>query len=115
MVMLLTSCSKNESDALVSKVYFTNWNQCEALNTLKAYVEDVTDPKSANFIKEEDRIATFDMDGTFLAELYPTYFENTVPSMTRPIVTRHLRMCARRHLTSGILCVRAFPFLTIST
>ena len=75
MVMLLTSCSKNESDALVSKVYFTNWNQCEALNTLKAYVEDVTDPKSANFIKEEDRIATFDMDGTFLAELYPTYFE----------------------------------------
>ena len=75
VVMLLTSCSKNESDALVSKVYFTNWNQCEALNTLKAYVEDVTDPKSANFIKEEDRIATFDMDGTFLAELYPTYFE----------------------------------------
>ena len=76
VVMLLTSCSKNESDALVSKVYFTNWNQCEALNTLKAYVEDVTDPKSANFI---------------------------------------LRMCARRHLTSGILCVRAFPFLPIST
>ena len=38
-------------------------------------MEDVTDPKSANFIKEEDRIATFDMDGTFLAELYPTYFE----------------------------------------
>ena len=36
---------------------------------------DVTDPNSPNFIKEEDRIATFDMDGTFVGELYPTYFE----------------------------------------
>jgi phosphoserine phosphatase len=38
-------------------------------------VNDVTNPESTNFIKEEDRIATFDMDGTFVAELYPTYFE----------------------------------------
>lgn len=39
------------------------------------YVEDVTNPCSPNFIRVEDRIATFDMDGTFLGELYPTYFE----------------------------------------
>jgi phosphoserine phosphatase len=35
----------------------------------------VTNPSSKNFIKKEDRIATFDMDGTFVGELYPTYFE----------------------------------------
>ena len=75
VVMLLTSCGKHVSDTLMSKVYFTSWNQCESLATLKEYVEDVTNPKSSNFIREEDRIATFDMDGTFLAELYPTYFE----------------------------------------
>ena len=55
--------------------YFTLWNSCEALSALKEYVEDVTDPASANYIKTEDRIATFDMDGTFVGELYPTYFE----------------------------------------
>ena len=55
--------------------YFTLWNSCEALTALQEYVQDVTNPSSANFIKPEDRIATFDMDGTFVGELYPTYFE----------------------------------------
>ena len=31
--MLLTSCGKHVSETLVSKVYFTQWNQCEALAT----------------------------------------------------------------------------------
>lgn len=71
------SCS-NGDDLVVTQVekdYFTLWNSCEALTVLQNYVKDVTDPKSKNFIKEEDRIATFDMDGTFVGELYPTYFE----------------------------------------
>ncbi len=55
--------------------YFPSWNDCTALTVLKQYVEDVTDPQSANYIAAEDRIATFDMDGTFIGELYPTYFE----------------------------------------
>ena len=74
--VVLTSCSKEESIvAPVQKDYFTLWNTCESLTALQDYVKDVTDPKSKNFIKEEDRIATFDMDGTLVAELYPTYFE----------------------------------------
>lgn len=74
---VFTSCSKDDDDVVktVKKEYFTQWNSCEALTALKAYVEDVTNPNSPNFIKEEDRIATFDMDGTFVGELYPTYFE----------------------------------------
>ncbi len=73
----LTSCSKDDNVVKPPqpKEYFTLWNQCEALTTLQNYVKDVTDPTSKNFIKQEDRIATFDMDGTFIGELYPTYFE----------------------------------------
>ena len=58
-----------------NKQYFSLWNECDALTTLKEYVKDVTNPKSDNFIPKEDRIATFDMDGTFIGELYKTYFE----------------------------------------
>ena len=73
---LTTSCSKSEEvTAPAKKEYFKLWNKCNALTALQEYVEDVTNPKSANFISEEDRIATFDMDGTFIGELYPTYFE----------------------------------------
>ncbi len=62
-------------DVVTTKEYFTLWNKCEALTALQDYVKDVTNPNSPNYIKEEDRIATFDMDGTFIGELYPTYFE----------------------------------------
>ena len=74
-----TSCSNDDNASQVvqpaTKEYFTLWNQCEALTTLQDYVKDVTNPNSPNYIKEEDRIATFDMDGTFVGELYPSYFE----------------------------------------
>ena len=75
---VMTSCGNHDeitSDVPAKKEYFTLWNDCEALSALKEYVEDVTNPKSPNFIKAEDRIATFDMDGTFVGELYPSYFE----------------------------------------
>ena len=75
---VLFGCSKDDGPALPpppSQEYFTLWNPCEALTALQDYVEDVTDPNSRNFIPEEDRIATFDMDGTFVGELYPSYFE----------------------------------------
>ena len=75
IVGVLSGCSSDKSENTPKKDYFTLWNQCEALTALQSYVEDVTNSKSANFIKEEDRIVTFDMDGTFVGELYPTYFE----------------------------------------
>ncbi len=70
-IFAFVSCKNSEK----KKEYFSLWNDCDAINTLKNYVEDVTDKKSSNYIPVEDRIATFDMDGTFLGELYPTYFE----------------------------------------
>ena len=73
-VVLLGGCNVNNPDQ-PKKTYFTLWNDCEALTALKAYMEDVTNPQSEHFIPVADRIATFDMDGTFVGELYPTYFE----------------------------------------
>lgn len=46
-----------------------------AQKKLVAFVQDVTDKKSKNFIPVEDRIAVFDMDGTFICETAPCYFE----------------------------------------
>jgi len=68
-------CSCNVQNEPAKKDYFTLWNECTALTALQEYVQDVTNPQSANFIPVADRIATFDMDGTFVGELYPTYFE----------------------------------------
>ena len=70
-VVMLTfvSCGKKSAQ------YFKLWNNCDSLNALIEYVEDVTNKKSPNYIPIEDRIVTFDMDGTFIGELYPSYFE----------------------------------------
>ena len=55
---------------------FTQWNEeAPALNALIDYVDAVTDPSSPDFIPEADRITTFDMDGTLIGELFPTYLE----------------------------------------
>ena len=70
-MMLATGCSNQKE----TKEYFKSWNSCSSLTALKEYVEDVINEKSKNYIPVEDRIATFDMDGTFVGELYPSYFE----------------------------------------
>ena len=59
-----------------SEEVFSQWNpEAPALNALIDYVEAVTDEASPDYIPEEDRIAVFDMDGTLMGELYPTYLE----------------------------------------
>ena len=69
LLLSVSGCKK------VSENVFNSWNDCQSLSSLQKFVEDVTDEKSENFIPKEDRIATFDMDGTFVGELYPSYFE----------------------------------------
>lgn len=55
---------------------FSEWvPEAPALKALIEYVEDVTDETSPNYIPPADRIATFDMDGTLMGELCPTYLE----------------------------------------
>ena len=40
-----------------------------------SFVTDAVNPNSPNYIPPEDRIATFDMDGTFYCETAPLYFQ----------------------------------------
>ena len=55
---------------------FKYWEKnSPAKQQLINYVKDVTDPKSANFIPVEDRIAVFDADGTLICETAPYYFD----------------------------------------
>ncbi len=70
LMITLVSCSKNKAN-----YNFKTWNKCDSLDTLKEFVKEATNKKSKKYIPVEDRIVTFDMDGTFVGELYPTYFE----------------------------------------
>ncbi len=79
----LISCASNASLSTSGTIAqkatadtFALWNDnAPAKQALIDYVTAVTDEKSPDFIPVKDRIATFDMDGTFIGELYPTYFE----------------------------------------
>jgi len=71
ITLLLTACAKKEN----TNASFSLWNKDGVINELIDYVTDVTNPKSANYIPEEDRIAVFDLDGTLLCEQAPTYIE----------------------------------------
>ena len=55
---------------------FKYWPKNSVANQkLVEYVTDVTNKKSKNYIPVEDRLAVFDMDGTFIGESMPCYFE----------------------------------------
>lgn len=67
MSLCLLSCKEKEE--------FSYWNKNESLDKLVAYVEDVTNKNSKNYIPKEDRIVVFDMDGTLCCEDDPIYLE----------------------------------------
>lgn len=55
---------------------FRYWNKdANSFKQLTDYVMRITDPKSADFVPVEDRIAVFDLDGTLISETTPSYFE----------------------------------------
>lgn len=66
-----------ETDLLIeTEEVFSKWNEdAPSLQALTEFVEKVTEEGSDSFIPEKDRIAVFDMDGTLMGELYPTYLE----------------------------------------
>jgi len=49
-----------------------SWNDGPAKGAITAFVNATTDPNSKDFVREEDRIATFDQDGTLWVE-HPMY------------------------------------------
>lgn len=65
-----TAAAANEATA------FPSWNADSAsLKALVEYVNAVTDESSPDYVAPEDRIATFDMDGTIICEKAPFYVD----------------------------------------
>ena len=57
-------------------VTFPSWNEdSKSLAELVDFVAAVTDESSPDYLEPEDRIATFDMDGTILCEKAPVYVD----------------------------------------
>ncbi|MDO4890406.1 MAG: HAD family hydrolase [Coriobacteriaceae bacterium] len=55
---------------------FPSWNpESKSLSELVAYVQEVCDPASTEYLEPKDRIATFDMDGTIISEKAPFYID----------------------------------------
>lgn len=55
---------------------FEYWTKdAKPIKKLKEYIKDITNKDSKNYIPLEERVATFDMDGTIIGEKAPTYLE----------------------------------------
>ena len=64
--------TKEQTDTPV----LTDWRKnSTAAASIQKYVKKVTNKQSKAFIPVKDRIAVFDLDGTIIGELYPSYFE----------------------------------------
>jgi len=51
-----------------------SWHEGDAKSRILEFVEDVSDPASANYVTPADRVAVFDNDGTLWSEK-PVYFQ----------------------------------------
>ncbi len=69
IVMMFCLCSVLCSCQADTKTQLASWNDASPTKAaIIEFVEDVTDKNSENFVPVENRIATFDMDGTIVAE-----------------------------------------------
>ena len=71
------AASAGESASSIDlKTAFPSWNSNSAsLKALVSFVAAATDKASPDYIAPEDRIATFDMDGTLMCEKGPIYID----------------------------------------
>lgn len=84
VVALLASSAMAETRDQIARIgnevgangNFKYWTEGSVpLATLKAFVEKVTTPGTADYVPEQDRVAVFDLDGTLVCETAPSYFE----------------------------------------
>lgn len=77
-ITTLVSCKQkaqnSDKNETVVQDPLPSWNEGATKTAIIAYVEAVTDAKSADFIPVQDRIATFDNDGNLWSE-QPLYFQ----------------------------------------
>jgi FMN phosphatase YigB (HAD superfamily) len=77
LVFAVFSCNNTPEDKKTNhkkKDPLSSWNDSESKKRIMDYVELISNKESENYIPKEDRIATFDNDGTLWAE-QPMYFQ----------------------------------------
>jgi phosphoglycolate phosphatase-like HAD superfamily hydrolase len=67
-MLVFSTLAQAQSESLPS------WNDTDTKNAIVEFVNNVTDPRSPDFVPPAERIATFDNDGTLWAE-QPLYFQ----------------------------------------
>lgn len=96
-----------------------SWNDSAAKQTITDFVTRVTTPRGADFVAPEERIATFDNDGTLWSE-QPVYFQvafaiDRVKAMAPERVSGDLRIRALdRDSVGGDRCARFHCHGTVS-
>src|SRR3954451_3673468 len=65
-------CLASMASAQVQQDPLPSWNNGEAKSAIVDFVHPTTTPGGVNFVQREDRIATFDQDGTLWVE-HPIY------------------------------------------
>ena len=70
-IFIIYSCNKQVTD---NSDPLPSWNDGQAKQSIINFVNEVTDEANPNFLSAEDRIATFDNDGTLWSEK-PFYFQ----------------------------------------
>ena len=80
-LLLIVGCENineqtiSEQEVVIEKTDpLPSWNEVKSKKNIVAYVEDITNKNSPNFIPVADRIATFDNDGNLWSE-QPAYFQ----------------------------------------
>ncbi len=74
MLIVLIAMIVGSAQALAQTDPLPSWNDTAPKKAIVAFVEKVTKGGSPSFVKPEERIATFDNDGTLWAE-QPMYFQ----------------------------------------
>src|SRR6266536_614774 len=74
MFMVLIAMIVGSAQALAQTDPLPSWNDTAPKKAIVAFVEKVTKEGSPSFVKPEERLATFDNDGTLWAE-QPMYFQ----------------------------------------
>src|SRR4051812_18162677 len=68
-IVLATSAAEHdEVQAQTSASPLASWSEGPAKQAILDFVRDTTEPSSKNFVAAEDRVATFDQDGTLWVE-----------------------------------------------
>ena len=72
LVAAMPAVARAQTQATVPATALASWNDGPARQAILDFVRATTDPASPDFVPSEDRIATFDQDGTLWVE-HPLY------------------------------------------